>query len=73
MIGDHSTKPLQFAVFCKYQAMIMNIDESDMDVDLAWEQELISSIPHECVGNYVAVVSVTQLLVICGKVYRLGC
>ncbi len=38
MIGDYFTKPLQGALFCKFQAIIMNINKEVPDVYLAWER-----------------------------------
>ncbi len=54
MIGDHFTKPLQGALFCCFRSIIMNVDEEVLDIDLAWEQELISIMPQECVGDNIA-------------------
>ncbi len=71
MIGDHFTKPLQGALFCKFQFVIMNIDEKVPDVDLAWERELVPTMPQECVGKSIALVSLTWLLLHCGKIYRI--
>ncbi len=41
----------------------MNIDKEVLNVDLAWERELVSAMPQECVGDNVALVSMTRLLV----------
>ncbi len=43
-----------------------------MSIDLAWEMELVPSMPQECVGNNIAHVSVTSLLVSFGQIYILG-
>ncbi len=69
MIGDHFTKPLQGALFRKFRAIIMNIDEAVPDVDLAWERDLVPSMPQECVGDNIAHVSVTRLIVDWGAIY----
>ncbi len=50
----------------------MNIDEKVPDDDLTWERELVSTMLHECVGDNVALESLTWLTVTCGKVYLLG-
>ncbi len=68
MIGDHFTKPLQGALFRKFRAIIMNIDECVTDVDLAWERDLVPTMPQECVGD-IAHVSVTRLKVDHGTIY----
>ncbi len=47
----------------------MNIDEGVPDTDLAWEWELVSAMPQECVGDNIALVSVTKLVVYGGTIY----
>ncbi len=70
MIGDHFTKPLQGALFRPFRSIIMNVDEEVPDADLAWERELISFMPQECVGDNIALVSVTRLMVLGGTIYQ---
>ncbi len=63
MVADYFTKPLQGLLFCRYRAMVMNIDESVPDIDLVWDQEHVNGMPKMCVGNSVALVSLTKLVV----------
>mmetsp|Transcript_3984 Transcript_3984/g.8238 ORF Transcript_3984/g.8238 Transcript_3984/m.8238 type:complete len:85 (-) Transcript_3984:208-462(-) len=63
MIGDHFTKLLQGALFRRFRAIIMNVNEEVPDADLAWERELVDTMPQECVGDNIALVSVTRLVV----------
>ncbi len=70
MIGDHFTKPLQGALFCHFRAIIMNVDEGVPDANLAWERELVSTMPQECDGNDIALVSITKLVVHGGTIYE---
>ncbi len=72
MIGDHYTKPLQGALFRKFRLVIMNVDPEVPDVDLAWEREVLTAMPQECVGDNIALVTVTRLLVHCGVIYKIG-
>ncbi len=48
----------------------MNVDEAVPDADLAWERELVATMPQECVGKNIALVSVTKLLVYGGTIYQ---
>ncbi len=57
MIGDHFTKPLK-QLHSVNSRLIMNNYENVLDVDLAWERELVPTMLQECVGNNVALVSV---------------
>jgi len=70
MIGDHFTKPFQGVLFRRFRTIIMNVDETVPDADLAWERELVDTMPQECVGDNVALVTVTRVLVHSGTVYR---
>lgn len=49
----------------------MNVDKEFLDVDLAWKCELVYDMPQDCVGQNIAHVSVTRLLVHCGTIYRI--
>ena len=48
MVADHFTKPLQGNAFCKFWALIMNIDPNNPDHDMYWDR-LINPSPQECV------------------------
>ena len=50
MVADHCTKPLQGNAFCKYWALIMNIDPNIPDCHMSWKR-LIDPSPQECVGH----------------------
>jgi hypothetical protein len=55
MIGDHFTKPLQGALFRKFQVEIQGIPFDTSDADLGWYHEQTSeapvTIPQECIGT----------------------
>jgi len=72
MVGDHFTKPLQGVLFRRFRAIIMNIDEWVSDDDLAWERNFIPTMPQECVGENIALVSVVKLMVHAGAIYRVA-
>ncbi len=49
----------------------MNVDKAFADVDMTWERDLVPTMPQECVGNYIAHVSMMRLIVDCGIIYCL--
>ena len=59
MIGDHFTKPLQGALFRRFRAVIMNVDEHVPDADLAWDRDNIPVMPQECLGERLTLVMMT--------------
>ena len=56
MLEDHFTKPLQGQAFRNFRSLIMNVDPSIPDCDMAWDRDPsvvhpASPRPQECVGS----------------------
>ena len=73
ILADHFTKPFQGELFRSFRAELMNIPEDADIADMGWDRtdaekgvpwklqnELDTTYPQECVGNYVKGTSISD-------------